>query len=221
MTQHVAEGMSNITVIGGNGYTGAAIVAEALERGHEVTVVSRSAADEPIDGVTYVIGSALDAEVLGTALADADVVVSAAVARGDGEQVQPALAESLIERAESSGARLIVVGGFSSLRPAEGAPRFVDEGVPEPYRAEAEAGHASLEALVAAPRAVNWTFFSPARHYGSWIEGSPSGAYRLGGEVAILDENDDSYLHADDFADAILDVIDSGEHAREHLSVVS
>ena len=52
--------MTNITVLGGTGYTGAAIVSEALKRGHSVTVVSRSAPESPVDGVTYVTGSALD-----------------------------------------------------------------------------------------------------------------------------------------------------------------
>ena len=35
--------MSRITVIGGTGYAGAAIVAEAVKRGHEVLAISRKA----------------------------------------------------------------------------------------------------------------------------------------------------------------------------------
>jgi putative NADH-flavin reductase len=221
LAQGVAQGMSNITVIGGNGYTGSAVVSEALSRGHAVTVVSRSEPSEPIPGVTYVAGSALEADVLDKAFEGADAVVTATSSRSGEAQAQPSLANLLIERAAVTGARLLVVGGFSSLRPAEGAPRFVEAGVAEQYRAEAEAGHASLEALLAAPEGVNWTFFSPAAHFGSWIEGGPSGAYRLGGEVAILDEEGSSFLHADDLADAILDIFESGDHAREHVSVVS
>lgn len=213
--------MSNITVIGGNGYTGAAVVSEAVSRGHAVTVVSRSLPDAPVEGVTYVTGSALDDDVLDKAFDGADAVVAATSSRGGEAQAQPSLANLLVQRASVTGARLLVVGGVSSLRPAAGEPRFIEGGVAEQYRVEAEAGHASLEALIASPETVNWTFFSPAKNFGSWIEGGPSGSYRLGDDVAILDENGSSFLHADDLADAILDIFESGDHARGHVSVVS
>lgn len=213
--------MSRITVLGGNGYTGAAVVAEALARGHEVTVVSRSLPDAPVTGVSYVAGSALEEAVLDAAFDEADAVVAATSSRGGEAQAQPGLAELLVARAATTDARLVVVGGFSSLRPAPGAPRVIEGEVPEQIRAEAQAGHAALETLQASDPEVDWVFFSPAAHYGSWVEGTPSGSYHLGGEVAQLDENGSSYLHAADLADAILDVIDSGEHHREHLSVVS
>lgn len=215
----LVEGMSNITVIGGNGYTGAAVVTEALRRGHSVTIVSRSQPDAPLAGARYVTGSALEPAVLDSALEGADAVVMAVSSRAGGPQIAPELASLLVDRAGS--ARLAVVGGFSSLRPAEGAPRFIEAGVAEQYRAEAEAGHGSLEVLKAAPEGVDWVFFSPAAKFGSWIPGEASGSYRLGGEVAILDENGSSTLYAEDLALAVLDVIESGEHSREHVSVVS
>lgn len=211
--------MSNITVLGGNGYTGAAVVAEALRRGHTVSIVSRSQPQAPLAGVRYVTGSALDPEVLDSALEGADAVVMAVSSRDGGPQIAPELASLLVERAGPR--RLAVVGGFSSLRPAEGAPRFIEAGVPEQYRAEAEAGHGSLEVLQGAPEGVDWVFFSPAAKFGAWFPVEPSGAYRLGGEVAILDEEGNSYLHAEDLALAILDIIESGDHSREHVSVVS
>ena len=48
--------MTAITVIGGTGYAGAAIVAEAARRGHAVTAISRTAPGTPAEGVTYVTG---------------------------------------------------------------------------------------------------------------------------------------------------------------------
>ena len=44
--------MSRITVIGGTGYAGSAIVAEAAARGHQVTALSRSLPDAPIPDAT-------------------------------------------------------------------------------------------------------------------------------------------------------------------------
>ena len=214
--------MSNITVIGGNGYTGAAVVAEAISRGHVVTVISRSQPDAPLAGVRYLTGSALDGSVLDAGFERADAVVMAVANRTGSGQIAQQLAELLAERAAATGVPIFVVGGFSSLRPAPGEPRVAEGDIPEQYRDEALAGHASLEVLLGSAAAVDWVFFSPAAHYGSWVEGSATGNYRLGGEIMMLDEaTGTSHLYAEDLALAILDVIESGDRHREHVSVVT
>ncbi len=75
--------MSRITVLGGTGYAGSAVVAEAAKRGHDVTSVSRSEPTARIEGVDYVIGSTLDAAILDAVLPGRDVVFSALSPRGD------------------------------------------------------------------------------------------------------------------------------------------
>ena len=52
--------MSTIAVIGGTGYAGRHIVAEAADRGHSVLSVARKVAAERIPGVTYIEGTLLD-----------------------------------------------------------------------------------------------------------------------------------------------------------------
>lgn len=212
--------MSRITVIGGTGYAGRAIVEEAVSRGHEVTVVARTAPLNPVPGVVYVEGSALDASVRTRAFDGADTVISATSPRGDMAVLQLELVEALAARAALTKARLVVIGGFSSLRPAEGEPRFIDGFVPDAIRAEAQAGHSSLELLRAEPAELDWTFVSPARYFGSFAPGETTGEYRIGGEVAILDQEGKSYLSAGDLAIAVLDVVEAGTHRREHISVV-
>ncbi len=212
--------MASITVVGGTGYAGAAIVAEAAARVHRVTAVARSVPMVAIDGVTYLQGSALSADLRARALAGADAVISATSPRGDMADKHVELVSALAESAMASGARLIVVGGFSSLRSAPGAPRFIEGDVPEAYRSEARAGHAVLEPLLAADPALDWTFVSPAATFGAFAPGEATGRYRLGGEVAMFDEDGKSYISAPDFAKAILDLIDGNEHHREHVSVV-
>ena len=212
--------MASITVIGGTGYAGAAIVAEAAERVHRVTAVARSVPMVPIDGVSYLKGSALSGELRARAFAGADAVVTATSPRGDMVEKHVELASALAESAIESGARLIVVGGFSSLRPAAGAPRFIEGDVPEEYRDEARAGHAVFESLLAADPALDWTFVSPAATFGAFAPGEATGIYRLGGEIAMLDDDGKSFISAPDFAKAILDLIDGDEHHREHVSVV-
>ena len=74
--------MSRITVLGGTGYAGSALVAEAAARGHQVTSLSRSLPPEPITGVTYVQGDVADEAALAAVIDGAEVVVSALAPRG-------------------------------------------------------------------------------------------------------------------------------------------
>jgi len=212
--------MSRITVIGGTGYAGAAIVAEAVKRGHQVLAISRNAPAEPIEGVTYLQGSAMDANVRAQAFEGAYAVISATSPRGAMADQQLELSEALASRAGVSGVRLIVVGGFSSLRPSAGAPRFIEGFIPSQYLAEAKTGHAVLEMLMAEPEQLDWTFVSPAQTFGAFAQGPATGKYRIGGEVAILDAKGKSFVSAPDFAMAVVDIVDSAGHRRQHVSVV-
>lgn len=215
--------MSAITVIGGTGYAGAAIVAEAARRGHAVTSVSRSEPSDPVDGVAYAQGSILDADIVARAIDGADVVVLATSARGDMSDSHLKASQGVADAAAAAGAWLVVVGGYSSLRPAPGEPRFIEAGVAEQYRVEAEAGHSVLEWLLeqeAAGGAPDWTFVSPAAKFGSWVPGEATGAYRIGGDVALRGEDGSSFVSSADFASAILDVIEGDKHRRQHISVV-
>jgi putative NADH-flavin reductase len=211
--------LSNITVLGGTGYAGSAIVAEAAHRGHTVTAISRTAPDSPVAGVTYVQGSVLDAAIQDQAFANADAVIASTSPRGDMEGKLPALHSELLAKAADAGARLGVVGGFSSLRAAPDAPRFSDGEIDEAYRAEALEGAAVLDVMLDAPEDADWVYFSPAAQFGSYAPHAKRGTYRLGGDVALFDEDGVSAIGAEDFAAAILDVIESGEHSRERVSV--
>lgn len=134
-----------VVVVGGTGYTGGHVVREAVARGHEVVSISRSAPAEPVPGVRYETG---DAEDLAPRLVPgADAVVATLSPRGGTAGRLVALYDALARLAADAGARYVQVGGFSSLRPEPGAPRFVEGEVPEAYRAEAQEGEATRAAL--------------------------------------------------------------------------
>ena len=60
-----------------------------------------------------------------------------------------------------AGARYLQVGGFSSLRPAPGAPRFVEGEIPEEFREEALEGEVTRALLVEdSPADLDWVFIS-------------------------------------------------------------
>lgn len=66
---------------------------------------------------------------------------------------------------------------------------------------------------------VRWTYVSPAADFQA--EGERTGAYTLAGEELTLNEKGESVISYADYAIAMVDEIESGEHIRERISVVS
>lgn len=212
--------MAKVVVVGGTGYTGRNVVAEAASRGHQVVSVSRSEPQDRVEGVEYVVGDA--EQVAGSVLPGADAVVATLSPRGAMAGRLVEVSSELARRSAEAGARYLHVGGFSSLRPAAGAPRFVEGDVPEEYRAEALEGEATRQMLAErAPADLDWVFISPAGGYGAWAPGERTGAYRVGGEVALVDAEGGSTISGADFALAVVDEIDTPAHHREHIGIAS
>jgi putative NADH-flavin reductase len=213
--------MSRIIVIGGTGYAGSAIVAEAADRGHAVTVLSRSAPAEPVPGVTYVQGDARDEAALSSVISGADVVVGALAPRGPLADSFRDVYRTIARLADATGVPLFVVGGFSSLRPAAGAPRFVADlsQVPAELHGEIRAASALvIEDLPATPETLDWVFVSPAMNFGSYAPGERLGDYRVGGDVAVQPEGGGAISGAD-YALGIVDLIEQGNHHRAHVNL--
>lgn len=211
--------MSTIAVIGGTGYTGTNIAREAAGRGHEVVSWSRSVPAEPIEGVRYETGDAADAAAI---IPGADAVVLTLSPRGElaarGRQL--GLYQQYAAAATEAGVRVLVIGGFSSLRPAPGEPRFAEGEVPEQFRDEALEGESIRQWFAeSAPEGLDWTFVSPAAGYGAWAAGERTGSYRLGGEIAIFDEEGRSEISGPDLAVAVVDEIEARAHPREHIGL--
>ena len=212
--------MSQITVIGGTGYVGSAVVAEAASRGHHVTALSRSVPAQPVAGVRYVQGSADDSEVLGSVIDGADAVVAALSPRGAlAGRLRPVY-RSVARVAADAGAELLVVGGFNALRPAPGAPRFLEGEIPAPYEAEAREVAAVLtDDLPQAPASLRWTFVSPPATFGAYVPGERLGHYRLGDDVALVDGHGVGAVSGADFALAVVDLIESTQPHPAHVGV--
>ncbi|WP_029150526.1 NAD(P)-dependent oxidoreductase [Microbacterium indicum] len=212
--------MARITVIGGTGYAGSLIVAEAAARGHQVTSISRSVPAEQVDGVTYVAGSLLDADTRARAVADADVVYSAISPRGDmAGQTRQGLAD-LAAAAQDAGVRLGITGGAGSLLVAEGGPQlFTTPEFPEAFQAEALEMGEVLDDLRASDEALDWFFVSPAAGFGAFAPGEKTGAYRVGGDVLLADAEGNSFISGADFATAIVDEIEKPAHRRARFTV--
>ena len=211
--------MARIVVIGGTGYAGRHIVQEAVNRGHEVISVSRSKPDNPVDGALAVQGSVLDIDALGDVFDGADAVVSALSPRGDMAEAVLGALRGLIAKLSGTPTRLGVIGGAGGSLVAPGGPRLFDQDFPEEYKHEAQVGIDSLALLEASDAGLDWFFVHPAEVFGPWAEGERTGHYRDGGDVLVRDADGKSFISGADFAIAMIDEIEQGNHHRERFTV--
>jgi putative NADH-flavin reductase len=215
--------MARITVLGGSGYAGAALVAEARKRGHEVTSVSRSAPTAPVDGVDHVEGSVLDADVLDRVVEGRDVVISALSPRGDMVGKVEGVVTDLVARLAGTPTRLGYIGGASSLLTEEGGPRLWDvskDHVPAEVLPEVQTGLDTFALLQESPESLDWFYVSPPEEFGSWLGTPSTGSYTLGGDVLLRDADGKSTISADDLALAILDEIETPAHHRKRFTAI-
>jgi uncharacterized protein len=183
---------------------GSRIVAELNARGHDVVGAGRSTGAD----VTSV---ASVAEVA----AGADAVVSAVAARGV-DYTLADVARSLIEGTRQAGVkRVVVVGGAATLEVSPGTRLLDTPDFPEEWKAEALQGADSL-AVYRGVDDLDWTFVSPAAYI---HPGERTGRYRLGGDELLVDAEGNSEVSAEDYAIAIVDLLENGGHERERITV--
>ncbi|MBX9149909.1 MULTISPECIES: NAD(P)-dependent oxidoreductase [Rhodococcus] len=210
--------MSKIAVFGGNGFAGSAIAKEAASRGHEVTVVARSAQSGTDTNVVQ--GSVHDNTIVEQITADNDVVVVAIPAREiDGKRLLDAVTP-LADAAARNGARIAVVGGAGSLLVSEGGPRVVDTpDFPDAYKGEALAHADVLDALRATDSNVDWFYVSPAAAFGAHAGVAPKGSFQVGGDILLTDAEGNSAIAGEDYAHAFVDEIETPAHRRQRFTV--
>ena len=208
--------MSRIAILGGTGYAGAAIAAEARRRSHLVTPISRSGGGE--GGVA---GTMYDPALVDSLARDNDVLIIAVRAReaDDGQRLLDVLG-GIVASCIAHGTRLGVVGGAGSLQVSAGGPRLVDTpGFPAVAKPEALAHAEVLAALRESPPQLDWFSVSPSREYGSYAPGEATGRYVLGGDVLITAADGRSSISGADFAMAFVDEIDVASHHRARFTV--
>lgn len=216
----------HIALIGATGFVGAAVLANLLDRGHRVTALVRDASRlAPQPGLTSVVADAYDAHAVAGAVRGHDAVISAFNPGWN----DPALyanflrgTDAIVGGVEAAGVRrLLVVGGAGSLFVAPGVqlidtPQFLDH-VPPNVVPGARAARDALTAL-RANTTLDWTYLSPPAMLG---QGAPSGAYRLGGEDLLMDDEQPAGIAVADLARAIVDEIEQPRHLRARFTVAS
>lgn len=211
---------TTIAIFGGTGYAGGHIAAEAARRGHQVISYSRGGAPaQPVEGVSYRVGSLTDTATLDQAATDADVVVIA-VHGADVDGVPlVSLVPSITSAVLAQGDRLGVVGGAGSSLVTPTGPRLVDTpDFQDQWKPEALSHAEVLDALRNSPESLDWFYVSPAALFGSFAPGEATGAYRTGSDVLVTKEDGSSEISGADFALAFVDEIEQHNHARQRFT---
>jgi putative NADH-flavin reductase len=213
----------HIALIGATGFVGAAVLAELLDRGHQVTALVRQPGKlAPRAGLTARALDANDADAVADAVRGHDAVVSAYNPGWDAPDLYDAFlrGSAAVERgvAASGVKRLLVVGGAGSLFVAPGVqlvdtPAFTDH-VPPNIVPGARAARDYLTAL-RANTVLDWTFLSPPALL---VPGERTGRYRVGGEALLMDGEAPAGIAVADLAVAIADEIEQPRHLRARFT---
>ncbi|ORC18901.1 FMN reductase [Rothia nasimurium] len=192
----------NISVIGAAGMVGSDIVAEAKNRGHEVTGYTRSGSAGT---------SALDlanTQALVEVINSSDATVISVASRGD---YSAAIAAHRALIAAAPTGRFLVVGGAGALNAGEGllleSPDFPAEYLPEAKT------FAEILGDYRAASGLNWTMLAPSPMI---APGTRTGDYRT-----ELDVPAGMFVSTQDFAVAALDEIENPAHVGTRFTVAS
>jgi len=206
----------NIAVVAANGKAGKLIVNEAIDRGMDVTAFVRGVNQTVAEKA--VVKDIMDLTAEDLAGFDAVVDAFGAWTPETLPQHSTTLAH-LCDCVAGTDVRLLVVGGAGSLYVNPEHTACVADGpdFPDAFKPLAAAMTKALEEL-RARNDVAWTYISPAGDFQA--EGERTGAYILGGEELTLNEAGESIISYADYAIAMVDEIESGDHIRQRISVV-
>jgi len=208
--------MKKIAVVAANGKAGKLIVKEAAGRGMDVTAIVRG--ENQTAAEKAVVKDIMDLTAEDLAGFDAVVDAFGAWTPETLPQHSTTLAH-LCDCVAGTDVRLLVVGGAGSLYVNPEHTACVADGpdFPDAFKPLAAAMAKALEELRARDD-VAWTYISPAGDFQA--EGERTGAYILGGEELTLNEAGESVISYADYAIAMVDEIESGDHIRQRISVV-
>ena len=210
--------MMRLLLYGATGMVGQRILAEATERGHEVTAAARNPDRvQELPGVTLRQGDVLDADSVASLAEGHDAIVSAV---GPGHAGDPYFlveaARVLIAAAERTGARLVVLGGAVCTEDEPGLLPAATTDFAATWMGLVPAHREALDLYRSAPARVDWTSVSPA----ATVElGERTGRYRTGGDQLVVDEQGQSRISAEDLAAAILDEVEQPRHRRQRFTI--
>lgn len=214
--------MKNVVLIGASGFVGTAILNELLHRGNKVTAIVRNPEKITINDANLAVFKAdvSDVEAITNICKGKDAVISAYNPGWTNPDIYEETLKNyplILKAVKQSGVkRLLCVGGAGTLFCAPGI-RVVDAGV---IPAEIMGGVKSLGEFylnsLCNEKEIDWVFFSPA---GTLEPGQRTGTFRLGKDDLIVDVNGNSHISVEDYAVAMVDELEQGNHHQERFTI--
>lgn len=213
-----------VALLGASGFVGAALLSEALSRGHAVTAIVRH--PEKLagrNGVTAVRGDVNDAGALAALIAGHDALISAfnpgwtpGTPRPEMYDEQVRGSASIIAAIKQAQVRRVLwVGGAGGLYAAPGVRLIDTPDFPEWVKPGSRATSEALEMLRNEP-ALEWSFLAPS----AILEpGKRTGVFRLGGDRLLVDAQGESRISVQDYAVAMIDELERPAHVRQRFTV--
>jgi putative NADH-flavin reductase len=210
-----------VALIGASGFTGTPLLAELLNRGHQVTAIVRN--PEKItttsDNLTVKGADVLNYAALKDLLAGNDAVISAYNAGWTNPDYYAHFikaSETIQTATKDAGVnRLLVVGGAGSLEVAPGVQLVDTPNFPAEYKTGATAARDYLNTLKTETE-LDWTFISPAIEL---TPGERTGKFRLGEDNPVFDENGKNTITTADMAVAIVDELEKKQFIKKRFTL--
>lgn len=205
-----------IAVVAANGRVAGKVITEAVNRGFEVTAFGRK--ENNTDAKDYVQKDLFDLTVEDLKGFDAVVDAFGAWTEDTLSQHSTSLAH-LCDILSGTDTRLLIVGGAGSLYVNPEHTAQVSDGpdFPDAFKPLAAAMAKALTEL-RERKDVKWTYISPAGDFQA--DGERGGKYILGGEELTLNSKGESIISYADYAIAMIDEIEKGNHIQQRISVV-
>mgnify|MGYP000937619272 CR=1 FL=1 len=205
-----------IAVVAANGRVAGKVITEAVNRGFEVTAFGHK--ENNTDAKDYVQKDLFD--LTAEDLKGFDAVVDAfGVWTEDTLSQHSTSLAHLCDILSGTDTRLLIVGGAGSLYVNPEHTAQVSDGpdFPDAFKPLAAAMAKALTEL-RERKDVKWTYISPAGDFQA--DGERGGKYILGGEELTLNSKGESIISYADYAIAMIDEIEKGNHIQQRISVV-
>lgn len=209
--------MTKVAVISADGRVAGHVIKELVARDYDVTGFGRKD-ENTTDAQTYIKKDLFD--LTKADLSEFAIVVSAfGTWKPETLQLHVEVIKYLTSLLARTDKRLIIVGGAGSLYvDPEHKTQLVDTpDFPAKFYALAKAQTDALTELRKHDN-VDWTFISPAADF--QVDGKRTGEYILAGEELTLNDRGESIISYADYALAMADEIQNGDHIKERISVV-
>jgi len=209
-----------LALIGASGFVGAAVLQEALDRGHQVTGIVRNPANLPQHpALNAVAGDAYNADALAERFKGHDAVIHAFNPGWGTADIRERFiqgSQAIIAASKHANVgRLLVVGGAGSLYVAPGLQLIDTPDFPAEYKEGAEGARQALN-LLKTETALAWSFISPPALLQPGVR---SGQFRLGGDQLLMNGDAPAQISVADLAVAIIDELERPQHLRQRFTV--